>query len=142
MSQSRVRLLCEDRRAERFFRRLCEQAGVRVVGVEVAPDGQGSAADWVLSRYPALVRQRRAKAFQANLGLLVHIDGDAVGVTQRKTELDARLAAHSMEARQAAEPVAVCVPTWCIETWVLHLAELGTPAESVRVNRTPVGATP
>ena len=129
----RVRLLCEDHRSERFLVRLCEQHGIRVLEVEVAPKGRGSAADWVRKRYPEAVRKRRSKNFQAGLGLVVHIDGDNEGVVVRKAQLAAGLEEAGQAARAAEETVAVLVPTWCIETWLLHLAGLGQPAEDVQV---------
>ena len=87
----RVRVLCEDRRAERFARALCAQHGVELLrdGVDVAPSNGGAA--WVLARYAKHVRLLRSKNYQRNLGLIVHIDGDNQGVTARKTALDARL---------------------------------------------------
>jgi hypothetical protein len=33
--------------------------------------------------------------------------------------------------------VALLVPTWCIETWLLHLSGIAQPAESVQVKEDP-----
>lgn len=120
--QRRVRILCEDRRTERFVRRLCERHGVRVMDVEVAPAGKGAASAWVCRSYARAVGKRRSKSFQANLGLLVVVDGDNVGVAARMEELDARLDEAGAPRRGPAEPVAVFIPTWSIETWLAHLA--------------------
>jgi hypothetical protein len=132
----RVRLLCEDRRAERFFRALCAHHDVLVLDVQVAPSGVGSAADWVRKRYAAAVRLRRSKNFQQNLGLLVHIDGDDQGCVARKAQLGAELATY--KPREPEEPVALFVPTWCIETWVLHLTGIAQPPETAKLKRDPV----
>ena len=133
----RVRILCEDRLSERFLRRLCEQHGVVVLDVTVSPKGRGSASDWVVGRYPDMVRQRRSKNFQTNLGLLVHIDGDNLGVQARKAALEAKLRESELPPREAAEAVATLVPTWCIETWLLYLAGIAQPAEDVQLKRDP-----
>ncbi|MER2562951.1 MAG: hypothetical protein ABTQ32_19655 [Myxococcaceae bacterium] len=130
----RVRILCEDRTAERFLRRLCERHHVHVLEVLAAPAGEGNASAWVLRQYARLVQQRRSKRFQANLGLVVHIDGDQKGVKARKAELESELGA---APRQPDEAVAVCVPTWCIETWLLHLTQTGQPGEDVQVKNDP-----
>ena len=135
----RVRLLCEDRRAERFLRTLCQRFGVKVLEIVIAPKGRGAASDWVLAQYPRLTRQHRSQKFQRNLGLLVHIDGDAAGVQARKSALDASLAASNppLGHRKHDEPVAIFVPTWCIETWLLHLAGISQPPETARLKRYP-----
>lgn len=133
----RVRILCEDRRTERFLCKLCAAHGVEVLDVHVAPAGRGAASAWVRSQYAKLTQSRRAKNFQHNLGLLVHIDGDNVGVAGRHAELDAQLVAQGLAKRQADEPVAILAPTWCMETWLLHLAGLGQPGEDDQLKRPP-----
>ncbi len=130
--QRRVRILCEDRRTERFIRRICERYQVRVEDVVIAPSGKGAASAWVRRNYAKYVRKRRAKNFQPNLGLLVVIDGDNLGVAARLQELDAELDSARVERRQPTESIAVFVPTWSVETWLAHLSGLegideGTP---------------
>ena len=131
----RVRIFCEDRRTERFLRRLCESHGIRVLDVEVAPAGEGAASDWVRARYAGVVKKRRSMNSQRQLGLLVHIDGDNVGVQQRKMELDAQLAGAGVPLRGPEEPVALLIPTWCIETWLLQMTGLAQPPETARLKR-------
>ncbi|MBN1610909.1 MAG: hypothetical protein JW940_30035 [Polyangiaceae bacterium] len=138
MSQShRVRVLCEDRRTERFLRRLCERLNVRVEEILVAPSGAGDASRWVIAQYRDRVRQLRSKRFQSNLGLLAQVDGDKFGVVDRKRQLDKSLADASLQRRQNDEPIAIFVPTWCIETWILHLTGIAEPPESAQVKRDP-----
>jgi len=132
----RVWILCEDRRAERFLRELCERFNVRVL--EVIPAPKKCASAWVLAKYPELVRKRRSKKHQRNLGLLVHVDGDNVGVTARKAALDGRLVQASLSKRLVDEPIALLVPTWCIETWLLHLSGYAETPESVPVKGNPL----
>jgi hypothetical protein len=129
--QRRLRLLCEDRRTERFIRRLCERYRIELMQPpEVAPVGKGAASAWVLRSYASQVRKRRSKSFQANLGLLVVIDGDNVGMEARLRELDAELRLAKAEPRGDAEPIAIFVPTWSIETWLAHLSGIEGIAET------------
>jgi len=133
----RVDLLCEDRLSERLLRGLCSRYGLRLLDIHVAPHGRGAASDWVLDHYAELVQRRRSKNFQTRRGLLVHIDGDAGGVAARKTELDQRLVGAAHPPRSADEPVALIVPTWCVETWLLHLGGLAQPPETAKLKRDP-----
>ncbi len=72
---------------------------------------------WVQQRYGEELKKLRAKNYQENLGLLCINDGDATGVDGRKVELNGR----QNPARQPEEKVAIWVPTWSIETWLLSL---------------------
>ena len=116
--QSRVEVLCEDKKHEAFARRLLERMGVgrRRVHVEKAPSGKGAASRWVMDRYAEVRRRARAKRHQLRLGFLVIVDGDSEGRDARFRE------AHPPgNERSADERVALWIPTWSIETWVLWL---------------------
>lgn len=116
----RVEVICEDPAQRAVAVALLESLGVdrRRIDVRVAPRGQGAASAWVTRRYPALLeRARRVRNHQGRLGFLVVIDGDNRGFCGRIQELDA--AAGS--TRQPDERVAILVPSWSIETWVLWL---------------------
>lgn len=128
--QRRVRILCEDRRTERFIRRLCQRFHVRVEGILIAPSGKGAASAWIRSNYAAHVRKRRSKSFQANLGLLVVVDGDNLGGTARLRELAEQLETAQIEPRGPTESIAVFVPTWSVETWLAHLSGVAGVDES------------
>ncbi len=136
----RVRIVCEDRLSERFLGSLCERFHLRVIDVDVAPSGRGAGSNWVTKRYPGAVKLRRAQRHQANLGLLVHIDGDDCGVEGRKRELDHALEDGGLPPREASERIAVLVPTWCTEAWLLHLSGIAQPPESEKLKRNPVSA--
>lgn len=133
----RVRILCEDRLSERFLRKLCKARHIKVLDVQVAPAGKGAGSAWVIEKYAEMVRKRRSKNFQQNLGLLVHVDGDDVGVDARKRQLEKGLISQAIEPRGSDEPVAVLVPTWCVETWLLHLAGIAQPPETAQLKRDP-----
>jgi hypothetical protein len=49
------------------------------------------------------------------------MDGDNADPVRRKGELDGCLRAQGMDPRQADERIALPVPTWSIETWLLAL---------------------
>lgn len=121
MPSWRLTIVCEDRRTERFLRRLCERYEHSVQDVVVAPSGRGDASEWVKKQYPGLVKKRRSKNYQHQLGLLVCVDGDELGVLGRHRELSAGLEAAGLAKREPSEPVAVFVPTWSIESWLATL---------------------
>ena len=125
----RMRILCEDRRTERFLRRLCERFGVQVLDVKIAPSGKGAASAWVRQHYADEVRRHRARNYQASLALLVAIDGDNVGVAERVRELAEALAAAKEAPRVDSEAIAVFVPTWSVETWLAAL--VGRPVDEL-----------
>lgn len=125
MGKPKVQLviLCEDREQERLVRRLWEHhphAG-RIIRVEIAPAGRGSGAQWVASHYAAQARAYRSQANHLNNGLVVVIDGDNLGVDGRQQQLQEALRADQQPERTKEERIAILVPTWSIETWLLWL---------------------
>ena len=117
----RVRLLCEDRRTDRFLRALCKRFDLWVLESDVAPEGRGDASLWVRKHYASSVKKLRARRHQRNLGLIVAIDGDNKGVHSRKAELAAELVTAGVSPRDDIEAIALFVPTWSIETWLAPL---------------------
>lgn len=128
VAEFRAILLCEDRRHERFFREVIARSAWQVAAIRTAPQGQGSAEAWVRKQYPDALRLLRAKAHQRSLCLIVVTDGDAMGLARRKESLQAELATSGQAPKRPEERVALCIPTWSIETWLLALR--GTPALS------------
>lgn len=118
MARGRVRtvILCEDRAHEHFLRRLCEALQVQPLHVLRAPAGVGSAEQWVRRRYAEEVRKHRGRGDQL-VGLVVMTDGDRFGVAARKQAFAVTLAESGQRARDGAERIALCIPTWSIETW-------------------------
>ncbi len=116
-------VLVEDARTRDFVRALLRETGFedRRFRFEVAPRGMGAAEAWVLRRYPVKVRWLRSKRHQKGLRLVVHRDGDRVGTVRRKQEFDSSLAAEELAERGQDEAIALLVPTWSIETWLLVL---------------------
>lgn len=142
-SKLRVKVLAEDKRQERFLRALFESLGFarRNISFNVAPAGAGAAEAWVRKRFPSEVKALRSKNYQTSLRLVAMRDGDAAGVTRRKNELMTELAGAGLDARQDGERIALPVPTWSIETWLLAI--LGSPdvseTESLKSAFPPAG---
>ncbi len=138
MASDRARIqgvvLVEDRRTERFLRHLLSALGFetrRKVKIKVAPRGRGAAESWVKKQYPSEVRfLRRSHPIRF---LLAARDGDAVGVSRRKADLDEALMQDGQSVRASGERIATPVPTWSIENWIFDL--LGT--EGVNEERQP-----
>jgi len=116
-------VLVEDVRARDFVWALLREIGFRVkrFRFEVTPRGKGAGEAWVLHRYPDKVRWLRSNRHQKGLRLVVHRDGDNLGTARRKQQLDSSLVTLKLQQRGADEPIALLVPTWSIETWLLAL---------------------
>lgn len=120
----RVVAIVEDKRTQRLLHRLLPVLGFRTLRWEVAPAGVGAAERWVLEKAVDEIKALRARPHQ-RLGLIVVRDGDNHGVATRKREVNARLADKDWPVRQPGERIVLLVPTWSVETWLLHL--LGEP---------------
>ena len=124
-SAARGVVLAEDKRTERFFRKLLARLGfdTRRLTFETAPSGKGSAEAWVRLRYPREVEVLRAKNYQKDLVPVAVRDGDQIGVEGRKRELGEQLDEAGADPRRSTERIATPVPTWSIETWLLALLD-------------------
>ena len=125
--QLRGVVLTEDKRTERFFRHLLETLGFKARNFEFqsAPKGSGAGEAWVRMRYPKEVKALRSQSYQRGRRLIAALDGDTVGTTARKRDLDRALEDQELGVRQPADRIATPVPTRNIETWLLCL--LGEP---------------
>lgn len=124
MARPRIRLsiLCEDKRTEHFVRKLAEHYGLTPLNPEVAPQGKGSAEAWVRKQYAKEVKALRAQTSRGERVALIAItDGDRYGVLSRKASLASALRDDGLPDRGPAEPIAILIPTWSIETWFLWL---------------------
>lgn len=123
----RVRVWCEDRRQEVFVRNLLVERGFnrRKLDFRVAPRGQGAASAWVIARYGSeVIPLARTTKNQTNLGFLVVVDGDSQGLEARKGAM-----CGTPDQREPGDRIAICVPTWSVETWVLWLCGDGSVTE-------------
>jgi hypothetical protein len=126
----RVVLLCEDRNQRDFFLRYCKKKQLdRNPRVEIAPSGSGSAEQWVREHFAKELKALRSYG-QERVGLIVVVDGDTVGVSERKKQLDEAAKNGGVKTRTRSDRVAICVPTRNIETWVYALCRDGDVTET------------
>jgi len=137
LSKFRGTILVEDTRTERFFRELLIHLGFErhKLRFRPAPKGRGDAKAWIRaqSQYPLEVRILRKKSYE-RIFLITAIDGDNNDPETRKTQLDHALQAEGLRARQDEERIAIPVPTWSIETWLLALLDHEVDEESSKKN--------
>ncbi len=117
---SRIQVVCEDARHERFvIRLLTEQFGLdrKRIDIQKAPHGKGSAADWVTAKFSTVEEKARKAKHQRGLGFVVIVDGDEKGWIQRVRSL-----VGDPDRRSEDDRIAICTPTWSVETWILWLS--------------------
>lgn len=136
--QLRLTVLSEDERTEQFVRRVLKRRGCngRRLVFATAPSGNGSAEAWVRRRYVEEVRVHRQKRNQRHRGLVATIDGDHLGLTARKQSFDEALADAGLAPRGADERIALMVPCWSIETWLLGLLAVADVDEGKSLKQT------
>lgn len=117
MSWDRVMLLGEDVAHRQFLRELCAKLNWRVIDEAFAPRSGGAASGWVIRQFPQRLAELRA-GYQ-DLGLVVAIDGDNVGRSGRIEALRKACDEANTGPRLDRDPVALLVPTWSIDTWLL-----------------------
>lgn len=127
-------LLCEDRQHETFARRFLANAGwsTRRLRVELAPDGRGSAEQFVRERFPIELASFRTRSDHVDQALIVVVDGDRGGVAERLDQLADSCRAEGVEPRKPGERVAVFIPSWNIESWLAYLN--GDSVDETRAN--------
>lgn len=113
-------VLCEDSQHEVFARRFLEKKGYdsREIRVLKSPGGRGAAEQFVRTRFPEELTFLRSRANQL---LVVFVDGDAAGLTQRMRQLDEECRKTNVQKRSGDEGVLIFVPTWNIEAWLAYL---------------------
>lgn len=117
MTWDRVALLGEDVAHRQFLRRICEKLGWKIVDEAFSPRGHGAASGWVIQQLPERLNEIRASP---GLGLLVALDGDNVGRAGRQAALHRACEALNVGPVQDKDAVAVLVPTWSLDTWILY----------------------
>ncbi len=116
-------VLCEDTQHETFIGRFLERRdwNTRRIRWERGPAGRGSAEQFVRQRFPKELQGYRSRRNHVDQGLVVMLDGDAVGLEGRLRSLDESCRGCNVEPRRDDDRVAVFVPTWRIETWFAYL---------------------
>ncbi|HEX3556440.1 MAG TPA: hypothetical protein VIA62_24735 [Thermoanaerobaculia bacterium] len=114
-------LLCEDKQQEAFARRFLNAIGweTRAMRVEKAPAGRGAGEQFVRERFPRELKAHRSRP--VSQALVVMMDGDADGPAARLQQLGKASHEAGVAERARDERVAVFIPTWNIETWLVYL---------------------
>ena len=123
MSRSvRLVLLCEDAQHEAFVCRFFKKVGwnTRDLRVEKASSGRGSAEQYVRERFPTELQALRSKGGERAY-LIVMLDGDDRGVTDRGASLASACRKRGIYPPSETDHVLVSIPTWNIETWLSYL---------------------
>lgn len=118
----RFTVLVEDRALERFVRECLYALGVHTREIRFIPFpvGRGSAKHWIDREYPTQVQAHRRRSSE-NIVLIVGTEADELTVERRLQRVANTLEAAGMPARTSQERIAIWVPRWHIETWLLFL---------------------
>jgi hypothetical protein len=119
----RFTVLVEDRALERFVRECLYALGVhkREIRIVEYRAGRGSAKQRIDDEYAIQVQAYRRRSTE-NIALVVGTDADDQTVQQRIQRLGEVLQQAGRKARSPQERIAVWVPRWNIETWLLFLS--------------------
>jgi hypothetical protein len=118
-----VVVVLEDVRHEMFVRRYLKRLGVgeREMRIERSPSGEGSAEQWVKTRFAKEVSAYRNRQARAASALILMIDADAYSVRDRLAQLDQALRDGGKQIVAEGERIARLVPKRNGETWILCL---------------------
>jgi len=115
----RLHVLCEDVAQQKFVESLATRWGIDRKHLLTDTGIKSKTGDkHVLDRYAEAVRKWRSERHDANVALLVVIDGDNRGVALRREDLAKKLKDAGQDPITPADPVAILVPTRHIETWI------------------------
>ena len=120
---SRVEVLVEDERHQRFVRRYLYSLGYsgHDIHFEDLPSGKGSGEQWVRVNYAKAVRVYRARHARAETALVPAIDSDNGDSDRRTQQLQSALIQAALTPRAVDERIAHLIPKRNIETWILCL---------------------
>ncbi|NLS98241.1 MAG: hypothetical protein GXX96_39430 [Planctomycetaceae bacterium] len=109
---------------ERFAREVLLKLGYHRKELRVLPYpvGRGSAKQWIEKQYPLETQAYRRKASHQRVGLLVGTDADESSVEGRCQRLACALESNGLTPRSDNEHIALWIPKWHIETWILFLS--------------------
>lgn len=114
-------LLCEDKQHEAFARRFLNEMGweTRSMRVEKSPGGRGAGEQFVRKRFAVELKAHRSRP--VSQALVVLIDGDTDGVSARLQQLNQACREALVAERTGEDRVAIFIPTWNVETWLVYL---------------------
>jgi hypothetical protein len=122
---SEVIVVVEDERHEMLVRRFLKNAGVEEhqLRVEKSPSGQGSAEQWVKTRFVKEVSAYRTRQARAATSLIIIIDADTHTVQHRLRQLAQVLVEQGAQPVNDREQIIRLIPKRNVETWILCLNE-------------------
>jgi len=120
---SRVIVLAEDRRHQRFVQKYMERLGhsQHDFYFEDLPSGRGCGEQWVRARYANAVAAYRWRSSRAETALIVAIDANGGDVLRRLRQLQDALAKAGSPPRSDGETIIHLIPRKNVETWILCL---------------------
>ena len=121
---SSIVVLCEDFEHQAFVRALLHaevprKRLSRILRVEMVEGGRGAGTQHVLEGSAREVQALRTR--HAVTWLVVVTDADVRSTRSVRGALGGELKRVEARARGASEPIAILVPKWEIESWILHL---------------------
>ncbi len=119
MKPAQVIVLCEDKQQRVFVRRFMKPRTNHPIRFVSAPQGKGSAEQFVREQYPKELRALRAATVATVL--IVMIDGDKNPLPRRMEQLDDSCRQFDVTPRNAGDRVVVLVPKRSIDTWIKYL---------------------
>jgi hypothetical protein len=120
---SRIIVLAEDRRHQRFVQKYMERLGYSQHDLyfQDLPSGRGCGEQWVRKRYAGAVAEYRWRLSRAQTALIVAIDANGGDVPRRLRQLQDALSEADLAPRRANEKIVHLIPRRNIETWILCL---------------------
>lgn len=115
-----VTILCEDIRTGHFARAYLDLRGFnpRKIRFKFSPKGKGAGEQFVREQLPNQLKAQRSNGYESRL--LVITDADNKTVRERCNQLDGEIQTQGVSPIRSDESVAVFVPKWSIESWLLY----------------------
>ena len=127
-------VLAEDLRSARLVQQTLARSGrYKNVRLKISPRADGSAEQWVRQQFPAELRDYRSARARRTGALVVHTDADGGTVDDRLNALHAACVECDTAVVDADDLVALLIPKWSVETWVLWLSGDGLQSEEESV---------
>jgi hypothetical protein len=125
-----VVVLAEDLRSFNLIRRSLLRSGrYRNVRPRISPRADGSAEQWVRQQFPTELQAYRAARSRRSAALAVHTDADGNTVEHRVDQLRRACDDRGTPPVDAGDLVALLIPKWSTETWLLWLTGSGVQVE-------------
>lgn len=120
---AKIVVLCEDQRHEMFARRVLKRLGYSGrYDIFFKISDSGSAEQFVREQFATVLRSVRQRRSKAESWMLTVIDADNRSCADRISQFDDELASKGYDSRGADEQVAIWIPKWSVETWLLYLS--------------------